>query len=62
MKVTHILYLLECPPGFYGNDCLYNCSQNCNVTRRCDRFTGKCEGGCKPGWTGATCYQSIVLV
>nr|XP_022304116.1 uncharacterized protein LOC111111421 isoform X2 [Crassostrea virginica] len=48
----------ECPPGFYGIDCLYNCSQNCNVTRRCDRFTGKCEGGCKPGWTGATCYQT----
>nr|XP_022304108.1 neurogenic locus notch homolog protein 2-like [Crassostrea virginica] len=48
---------IECPQGFYGRDCVYNCSENCNVTRRCDRFTGKCEGGCKQGWTGTTCYQ-----
>ena len=52
-------FILECDPGFYGKHCIHNCSENCNVTGSCDRFFGECEGGCKPGWTGITCKQSV---
>ena len=62
MNMAPILYFSECPSGFYGTDCVYKCSKNCNKTSRCNRFTGECEGGCKPGWIGAMCYQSTVYV
>ncbi|XP_078329538.1 uncharacterized protein LOC111112782 isoform X2 [Crassostrea virginica] len=47
-----------CNPGYYGIGCKYLCSENCNITRRCNRFTGVCDGGCKAGWTGTTCTQT----
>lgn len=53
--------LTECNPGRYGRNCMYQCSENCNVTRICNRFTGECEGGCKAGWTGTICNQSNVV-
>lgn len=46
-----------CRIGHYGKNCVHNCSTNCNVTRRCDRVTGQCEGGCITGWTGSICNQ-----
>lgn len=49
---------LACQSGYFGYNCSYQCSPNCNVTNNCDRFTGQCDGGCKPGWTGITCDQS----
>lgn len=54
--------ILECQLGYYGENCRNWCSVNCNVTRRCDRFTGSCNGGCQPGWTGNTCDQSEYTV
>lgn len=56
-----LLFTVECPPGQYGDDCSNQCSLNCNVTRTCDKFTGQCEGGCKPGFTGNTCDQGKCL-
>lgn len=47
-----------CASGYYGHNCSSKCSQNCNVTNICDRITGECDGGCKPGWIGNTCDQS----
>lgn len=37
---------------------LNKCSENCMNSASCDRFTGYCNGGCKPGWTGNKCDQS----
>lgn len=52
-------FTLGCPSGYYGKNCSYHqCSKNCKVVNDCDRFTGQCDGGCKPGWTGITCDQS----
>lgn len=48
--------ILGCCSGYYGKDCNHRCSINCN-TYNCDRFTGQCFGGCKPGWTGFMCDQ-----
>lgn len=38
------------------------CSDNCNLTRVCDKLTGQCEGGCIPGWRGATCNDSKHII
>lgn len=54
-------FYLECPPGYYGNDCRYQCSLNCYVTSACEKFTGQCIGGCKPGWTGIKCNHGKCL-
>lgn len=49
---------LECFTGKYGFNCKENCSIHCGVPERCDRVTGKCEGGCQPGWSDLTCKTS----
>lgn len=50
--------IADCDPGRFGKNCMQRCSVNCNVTSICDRFTGRCDGGCKLGWKGDTCDQS----
>lgn len=52
-----ILFSLACRIGFYGYNCSYQCRSNCFIENLCDRFTGYCTGGCKPGWTGQMCDQ-----
>lgn len=51
----------ECQQGYYGRDCTGRCSVNCYHTSRCDRFSGHCNEGCKPGWAGNTCDQRKIL-
>lgn len=46
-----------CVSGNYGKNCSDQCSLNCDVIRNCDRVTGECDKGCKPGWIGNTCDQ-----
>ncbi|XP_061166268.1 uncharacterized protein LOC133175166 [Saccostrea echinata] len=48
----------ECSPGYYGKGCIHECSVNCGVPRRCNRFTGECEGGCQSGWKEKQCDMS----
>ena len=52
-----MFFFLECSKGFYGPNCLGNCSLNCVQSRECDIFTGHCNGGCQRGWTGAMCEE-----
>eukprot|EP00105_Crassostrea_gigas_P046560 XP_019930708.1 PREDICTED: uncharacterized protein LOC105347850 [Crassostrea gigas] len=47
----------ECRFGHYGRNCMNTCSKSCIVTNKCNRMTGVCDGGCKPGWAGITCDQ-----
>lgn len=49
--------IAECKFGYYGKDCMGGCSVNCYYTNACDRFTGRCNGGCKTGWMGSKCDQ-----
>ncbi|XP_070562437.1 uncharacterized protein [Ptychodera flava] len=42
----------DCPAGKYGS----GCTQLCHCTTKCDKATGKCDGGsCMEGWTGTNC-------
>lgn len=50
--------VVECPGGFFGTNCSKQCGLNCDETNPCDRFTGRCDGGCKPGWKGLYCNES----
>ena len=52
-----ILYLSEFSLGFYGVNCLQNCSMTCGISGDCDRITGYCNGGCQRGWTGVSCEE-----
>lgn len=54
--------LLECPFGKYGIGCAYNCSMTCIEQYTCEGTTGKCVGGCQPGWKGVQCDQGKVTV
>lgn len=56
--LRNLIFFTECRDGFYGKSCVHQCSENCYVTRRCDKITGKCFKGCKPGWRTDTCDQS----
>ena len=52
LQTPLILYISECFVGFYGVNCLNNCSMTCGIPGNCDRITGYCHGGCQRGWTG----------
>ncbi|XP_067677272.1 receptor-type tyrosine-protein phosphatase mu-like [Haliotis asinina] len=51
-----------CIYGSYGTNCNHNCSdRKCKGDNSsCDRFTGKCTGGCQAGWNGIDCTQKCV--
>lgn len=49
----------ECPFSKYGQDCLYNCSGNCQDGIRCNLSTGRCDNGCEAGFTGERCDKGM---
>lgn len=51
----------ECNNGSYGNNCLEKCSANC-LNTPCNHSTGECTDGCKDGWQGFNCSQSLFLI
>ena len=52
-----IVFLSECSVGFYGVNCLQNCSMTCGIPGNCDRITGYCNDGCQRGWAGVSCEE-----
>lgn len=61
IMINYILFFLSvCPSGWYGRNCSQQCGQHCIPS--CDRFTGVCELGCKPGWKGQFCETSNFLL
>ena len=52
-------FFVACTNGTYGNDCALNCSGNCHNNYHCNKQTGKCDNGCKPGYTNTLCNQRM---
>ncbi|XP_061196040.1 uncharacterized protein LOC133204332 [Saccostrea echinata] len=44
-----------CVSGTFGTDCKNNCSGHCLNDFICNRTTGQCDYGCKPGYKGELC-------
>ena len=48
---------VACKDGTYGNNCVHNCSGNCLNDSPCNKQTGHCDTGCKPGFTNTLCIK-----
>ena len=59
-KGKRFAFFVECN-GTYGNNCVHNCSGNCLDDSPCNRQTGQCDMGCKPGYTNALCNERKLL-
>lgn len=55
-----LIIFLECSQGMYGSGCLKKCSKHCLYDDKCNRTTGTCDAGCKPGYKGALCDKGLV--
>ena len=49
-----------CPDGRYGRNCDFTCGK-CLKGQVCERRTGTCPMGCKEGWTGPQCRDSMFI-
>lgn len=47
----------ECDDGFFGPNCIEKCNTTC---RNCNKTSGICDKGCKPGWKGLYCQDGIL--
>ncbi|XP_078330771.1 uncharacterized protein LOC144624722 [Crassostrea virginica] len=52
----------SCNHGTFGHGCINNCSGQCidELEPMCNKQTGHCDRGCKPGYTSAFCNESCV--
>ena len=50
-------FFLECRNGTYGYGCVNNCSDHCIGDSTCNKQTGYCDRGCKPGYTNSLCKK-----
>ena len=64
MTTTTIIYTIlsstECDDGKYGTGCVMTCGQ-CADGLQCNKSTGVCETGCKPGWEGRFCNEKEIV-
>ena len=56
------LCVVVCDFGYYGLQCLQECSTFCNRSRNCHHVTGFCIDGCKSGWQGNECVEGMHLI
>lgn len=52
-----MVFYLECDENFFGINCKEQCYTNCVG---CNKKTGVCDTGCKPGWKGMSCQESKI--
>lgn len=51
-----LYFYLECDDGYFGPNCIEPCNATC---RSCNKSSGVCDNGCKPGWRGLYCQEGI---
>ena len=56
MIVFLIFFSTACATGYFGKDCVENCSMTCGDPGVCDKVTGHCND-CLAGWEGDTCQK-----
>lgn len=57
-KLIHVpITVIECIDGTYGYNCTNNCSGHCMNGSPCNKTTGYCDKGCKPGYINADCAR-----
>lgn len=54
--------LKECDDGTYGYNCINNCSGHCLDDYPCNKETGRCDVGCKPGYTTDNCSKGNCII
>ena len=60
--------LLDCFPGYFGNECEQKCSGHCLKNKTCDRIDGTCSDGCEDGYIGKLCndckavYHCVICI
>ena len=57
-----ILSYLVCEDGTYGKNCVHNCSGNCLNDYPCNKQSGHCDGGCKPGYNNLLCNERMLIM
>lgn len=58
LKAVDALFYIACADGFYGYECVNNCSGNCKNGMYCNKENGQCDLGCIPGFTNIFCEDS----
>lgn len=53
MNSVSFLFYKECPTGYFGPDCRYQCQ--CENGAECENVGGACS--CLPGWIGTYCEK-----
>lgn len=54
-------FIVACNNGTFGHGCINNCSGQCIDEPMCNKQTGHCDRGCKPGYTSAFCNESMLI-
>lgn len=49
-----LFYLIECSPGYYGDECNEVCGK-CASSAACDSRSGDCPGECVGNWQKPKC-------
>lgn len=49
------IFFVECLFGYFGIECMGNCSGNCINNIQCDFINGECFDGCIDGYIGRKC-------
>lgn len=57
-SICFFSFLLACLSGYYGENCVGECSKFCRNNSACEPISGNCPTGCSDGYLGANCSQS----
>lgn len=58
-NVPKIYIYIDCNDGTFGYNCTNNCSSHCLNDSSCNKQTGQCDRGCKPGYTFDNCSKGM---
>ncbi len=57
--VEFVIMIPDCVGGWFGKNCLEECSGHCAGSQHCDVVDGHCPNGCQDWWSGDKCDTFI---